>query len=121
MQMPKASEEAKERFRALVSLGPEVEVKPMFGNLAAFVHGNMFAGLLGSSLGVRLPEDELDALAEVDGAHPFGPEDRPMRHYLSVPDGWADDPDVARPWVERALAHVSQLPPKPPKRAPSRR
>ena len=27
---------------------PEIEVKPMFGNLGAFVHGNMFAGLFGA-------------------------------------------------------------------------
>jgi len=45
MDLPKHSEEAKARFRGLVSDGPGVEVKPMFGSLGAFVNGNMFAGL----------------------------------------------------------------------------
>ena len=36
---------------------PGVEVKPMFGQLGAFVNGNMFAGLFGSSIGVKLDEE----------------------------------------------------------------
>ena len=51
MQIPKCSEEDKSRFRELVPDLPAVEVRPMFGNLGAFVNGNMFAGLFGSSGG----------------------------------------------------------------------
>ena len=47
MQIPKPTDADKDRFRALVPDSPDVEVKPMFGNLGAFVHGNMFAGLFG--------------------------------------------------------------------------
>ncbi len=49
MEIPKPSEEDKQFFRSLIPDDPAVEVKPMFGNLGAFVHGNMFAGLFGSS------------------------------------------------------------------------
>ena len=31
----------------------------MFGNLGAFVHGNMFAGLFGPAVGVRLDEPDV--------------------------------------------------------------
>ena len=44
MEIPKPSEDDKQFFRSLIADDPEVEIKPMFGNLGAFVHGNMFAG-----------------------------------------------------------------------------
>jgi hypothetical protein len=38
---------------------PAVEIKPMFGNLGAFAGGNMFAGLFGPEVGVRLDDAAL--------------------------------------------------------------
>ena len=110
MQVPKPTEADKARFRTLVPDGPGVEVKPMFGNLGAFVHGNMFAGLFGSSVGVRLAGPDAAVLSAVDGAGPFGPAERPMGGYLSLPSGM--DPDLAAQWVEKARVHVGSLPPK---------
>jgi TfoX/Sxy family transcriptional regulator of competence genes len=49
MQIPKPTEDDKAFFRSVVPDAAGVEVKPMFGNLGAFVNGNMFAGLFGSS------------------------------------------------------------------------
>ena len=54
MQMPKPTETDKARFRDLVPDDPRVEVKPMFGNLGAFVNGNMFMGLFGADIGLKL-------------------------------------------------------------------
>jgi TfoX/Sxy family transcriptional regulator of competence genes len=109
MQMPKATDADKDHFRSLVPAAAGVEVKPMFGQLGAFVNGNMFAGLFGSGVGVKVDEGsraELEGL----GAGPFGPEERPMSGYLTLPEslGHAD----AAAWVERARAHVATLPPK---------
>jgi TfoX/Sxy family transcriptional regulator of competence genes len=112
MQIPKPSEDDKTFFRSLVPEQPDVEIKPMFGNLGAFVHGNMFAGLFGSAVGVRLDDAASQELAAIEGAGPFGPAERPMGGYLSLPPNWRADPDLAAAWVERALAHVSTLPPK---------
>lgn len=84
----------------------------MFGNLGAFVHGNMFAGLFGSAVGVRLAEADAAELAGLDGSGPFGPAGRPMGGYLSLPAAWRDDPARAASWVDRAWAHVGTLPPK---------
>jgi hypothetical protein len=113
MQMPKPTDADRERFTALVPHRVGVEVKPMFGNLGAFVNGNMFMGLFGSAIGVKLTTAEQEELLTVPGAGPFGPAERPMGGYVTLPANWSAD--EAAPWVERALAHVSALPPKQPK------
>ena len=59
-----------------------------------------------------LAEPDAAELAAIDGTAPFGPAERPMGGYLSLPPGWRDDADRAALWVEKALAHVSSLPPK---------
>ena len=112
MEIPKPTEADKEYFRSLVPAGPDVEVKPMFGNLGAFVHGNMFAGLFGASVGVRLADADRDELAAVAGSGPFGPAERPMGGYLSLPVAWRDSSELAAKWVARAQAHVGAMPPK---------
>jgi TfoX/Sxy family transcriptional regulator of competence genes len=110
MQMPKHSDEAKARFRSLVKDAPGVEVKPMFGSLGAFVNGNMFAGLFGQNVGVKLDEAGLEELRAQPGSGPFGPEGRPMGGYLSLPVELDDEAQSA--WLDRARDHVATLPPK---------
>jgi hypothetical protein len=124
MEMPKASEADKERFRSLIPDNPGVEVKPMFGNLGAFVNGNMFAGLFGPTIGIKLsPEDR----AELEGAErtvPFGPAERPMGGYTGLPEMWNEEGDGddarAKAWITKAFEYISGLPPKEP-RAPKPR
>ena len=91
----------------------------MFDNLGAFVHRNMFAGLFGPEAGVRLDDAAREELAAIEGSGPFGPAERPMGGYTSLPAAWRSTPDLAAHWVDRALSHVSSLPPKvkKPKRA----
>jgi TfoX/Sxy family transcriptional regulator of competence genes len=120
VQIPKASEADKEFFRRVLPDDPRVEVKPMFGNLGAFINGNMFAGLFGSSIGLRLDDDDHAALTEHEGSGPFGPEGRPMGGYLSVPPQWRDDPAKVTSWLGKALEYVAGLPPKVKKTKPRR-
>ena len=112
MKIPKPTEADKDYFRSIVPEAPGVTVKAMFGNLAAFVNGNMFMGLFGPAVGVRLPEAGRDALRSEPGAAPFGPEDRPMREYVAMPQSWRDDPASTEKWVARALEHTAAMPPK---------
>ena len=121
MEIPKPSEADKEFFRSVVPDDPAVEVKPMFGNLGAFVHGNMFAGLFGPAVGVRLDDAGREELERVDGSGPFGPAERPMGGYTTLPGAWRTTPEVAAQWVERALAHVAAMPPKVKKPKASRK
>ena len=110
MKMPKPTEADRERFTALVPQDPRVEVKPMFGNLGAFVNGNMFMGLFGSDVGVKLAADDLADLLARPGAGPFGPAERPMGGYAALPTGLTD-PDC-REWTDKALMYVGAMPPK---------
>ena len=112
MKMPKPSEADKERFQELVPDDPRVAVRPMFGNVAAFGNDNMFMGLFGSQVGLKLPPEAAEQLSAIEGSGPFGPEERPMGGYVSLPPDLAGDPAAAQPWVDRALDHVGALPPK---------
>ncbi|WP_407709198.1 TfoX/Sxy family protein [Arthrobacter nitrophenolicus] len=123
MEMPKASEEDKERFRSVVPDHPGVVVKPMFGNLGAFVNGNMFAGLFGPTIGVKLSDEDRVLLESSERTVPFGPADRPMAGYSGLPEVWNEEGDGddarAKAWVTKAYEFVSTLPAKEPKaRAP---
>jgi hypothetical protein len=111
MQIPKPTDADKERFRSLVPDDPRVAVKPMFGNLGAFVNGNMFMGLFGSDVGVKLPPDGAAELMAVEGAAPFGPAERPMGGYVTLPPDYLAGEEW-RPWVQRALDHVATMKPK---------
>lgn len=110
MEVPKPTDLDKARFRSLVPDDPRVQVKPMFGSLGAFVNGNMFLGLFGDRIGVRLGPSDAPALMAVDGSGPFGPAERPMGGYVALP-AVMPVAEVAA-WIARALAHVAAMPPK---------
>jgi TfoX/Sxy family transcriptional regulator of competence genes len=111
MLIPKPTEDEKQRFRALVPDDPRVTVKALFANLGAYVNGAMFAGTFGPDIGVKLNIADRDELVNVGGT-PFGPPERPMGGYTTIPP--LPDEGVTV-WLERALDHVAQLPPKKPK------
>jgi len=48
MIIPRADEKSKEFSRSLLLDDPRITIRPMFGNISAFVNGNMFAGLFGT-------------------------------------------------------------------------
>jgi TfoX/Sxy family transcriptional regulator of competence genes len=113
MKMPKPTEGDRARFEALVPDDERVQIKPMFGNLGAFVNGNMFMGLFGGDIGLKLPESEREALRQAGGG-PFGPEERPMGGYVTLPATL--DAAATEGWVATSLAYIAALPPKKPKR-----
>ena len=114
MKIPKPTATDRERFQAMVPDDPSVEVNPMFGNLGAFVHGNMFMGLFGADIGLKLAESDRTRLLAEPGTGPFGPVERPMGGYVTIPADWSAT--TARPWIETALTTARALPVKQPKR-----
>jgi TfoX/Sxy family transcriptional regulator of competence genes len=110
VQMPKPTDADRERFLSLVPSTPGVEVKPMFGNVGAFVNGNMFMGLLGADIGIRLAAPHRERLLAEPGSAPFGPSERPMRDYVTLPADWSLA--EAGPWIELAFSDAAALPPK---------
>jgi len=121
MEIPKPTEADKEHFRSLVPDDQRVEVKPMFGNLGAFVNGNMFMGLFGASVGVKLSDADGEKLLAHKGAGPFGPEERPMGGYVSLPAAWRTSKAKAKPWVAKSLDHVATMPAKRPTKKAARK
>jgi TfoX/Sxy family transcriptional regulator of competence genes len=113
--MPKPTQETKDLFASVVPEHPDVAIRPMFGQLAAFVRGNMFMGIFGEDVFVRLPEPHRDELVRA-GGRPFEPmAGRPMKEYVVLPASWREDADRVRTWAARSLDHAEELPAKAPK------
>ena len=115
--MPRPSEASKSFFRGLFAETPDIQIRPMFGNMAAFVNGNMFASLFGEDVWVRLSDAERPELLGVDGTSvPEPMPGRPMREYVALPSAWRDEPERVREWIARSLDWATGLPPKEPGR-----
>jgi TfoX/Sxy family transcriptional regulator of competence genes len=115
--MPRSSAQAQAAFRSLLPDDAAVNTRPMFGNLAAFVNGNMFAGLFGEELFVRLTDADRGRLLEEGGAD-FAPvAGRVMKGYVTLPAGWAERPEATRELIGRALEWICALPAKQPRKS----
>jgi TfoX/Sxy family transcriptional regulator of competence genes len=85
----------------------------MFGNISAFVNGNMFSGLFGNDIFVRLSDKNRQELLEEKGASLLEPMNgKPMKEYVVVPSAWKNKPETIRLWLSRSLDWTSSLPPK---------
>jgi TfoX/Sxy family transcriptional regulator of competence genes len=112
MTLPKPSEQAKAAFQKLLPPDSAVITRPMFGNLSAFVNGNMFCGLFGDELFVRV-SDEDQAKIRKQGGKPFEVmPGRAMTGYVMLPAGWQKKTDPARDWIIVALSWSKKLPAK---------
>ncbi len=113
MGFAKADPGTRELLDQLVAAVDGAEVKKMFGNAAGFVGGNMFAGIFGKQLFVRLPEEERDELLAIKGASRFDPMGgRPMKEYVVLPAAWHVDLPKLASWFDRSATWTRTLPPK---------
>lgn len=121
MKLPKPTEDAKAAFTGLVPDEPAITLKPMFGQLSAFVNGNMFCGLFGDELVVRLPEADIAAVKN-QGGRDFEPvAGHKMGGYVVVPGDWRARPAPAVALIKRSLAVTRAMPAKAPKSKASAR
>jgi TfoX/Sxy family transcriptional regulator of competence genes len=102
--MPRPSDAARRTFLAMVPSDPDVRTRPMFGQMVAFVNGNMFMGLFGDGLFVRLSEADRALVRRQGGA------DFTRKGYVTLPDGWVERPEHARGWIAAALEAGRALP-----------
>jgi TfoX/Sxy family transcriptional regulator of competence genes len=113
--IPKPTAESVERFKRVAGRDERASLRPMFGNLAAFANGYLFAGLFGDSVFVRA-DATTDAAIKAAGGAPFAPmPGRPMTGYVVLPVAWAIDDEHLRAALDTSLDHTMALPPKPPK------
>src|SRR4051812_49219546 len=113
MPMPKPDEESKAFFASVIPVDPRIKIKPMFGNISSFLNGNMFSGLFGTTIFVRLSENDRLRLLEIEGAALFSPmPGRPMKEYVTFPDKWRHEPEKIQEWLQRSLQWVETMPEK---------
>jgi TfoX/Sxy family transcriptional regulator of competence genes len=115
-KLPRPTQETKDFFASIVPDHPAVAIRPMFGQLSAFVNGNMFMGIFGEEVLVRLPEEDRGAVIAAGGRVVEPMAGRPMREYVVLPEAWRDDVPTIEEWAARALDHAEELPPKQPKK-----
>ena len=94
-------------LRALLGDEPGVELRPMFGTLAALVDGHVFAVASDDVVGVKLGPDALTELAAAPGSGVVRMGDRQMKAYRSLPAGMPSA--ERRAWLLRAREHVASL------------
>jgi len=108
--MPKPSEGAKAALARVVPDEPAVTIKPMFGQMSGFVNGNMFIGIFGDELILRLPEDEI-AKVKKQGGRDFEPmAGHKMGGYVVFAGDWQARPPTAL--IKRALEQTRKMPAK---------
>lgn len=100
-------------FEKAAAALPEAKTRKVFGYPAAFLQGQMFAGLHQDKMILRLSETDRADLLQQTGAKIFEPmPDRPMREYVVVPDSVVRSTKQLSAWIAKALAYARSLPPK---------
>jgi TfoX/Sxy family transcriptional regulator of competence genes len=113
MKWKPASPELVERFAEAIRGFPRAQPRKMFGYPAAFVNGNMMAGLFADSMMVRLSPDDLAKFREKTGAALFEPmPGRVMREYIVVPTATLKSNAELQALLADALRYASSLPAK---------
>ena len=103
-----------DRVREAVAKHGGLSERKMFGGLCLMVNGNMFAGIIGEELMLRVGPERFEELLSEPAARPMDFTGRPMKGYLYIaPDGFAADGALST-WLEAALAFVESLPAKQP-------
>jgi TfoX/Sxy family transcriptional regulator of competence genes len=115
--MPKFTPAPQEWIDAFdAALPKNVERRKMFGYPAAFVDGNMAAGLYRDDLVLKLDEKDRGALMKA-GGKPFVVMGRTMGAFVVAPQEFRTRPAELKKWISRSIAFASTLPPKKKKKA----
>ena len=119
MKLPKASAPAARLFAELLPPDSRVQRRLMFGQQAAFVNGNMFFGVFGEELFVRLSDRDRESALRIEGSKVFEPiAGHRMSEYVVLPPTVLRPGPGPNPWVRKAQEYAAHLPPKVPKARP---
>lgn len=104
------------RLRAALARTPGITEQRMFGGLAFLRHGLMLVAVTGRELLVRLGAEGAAEALQQENVRPMDLGGRVMAGFVLVDEpGTIGDADLGH-WLQRSLAHVATLPPKPPAR-----
>ena len=103
------------RVRKVLGRTPGITEKKMFGGIAFLRHGLMFVGVSGNTLMARVGKEHHEESLAREHVRVMDFTGKPMAGYVFIDEpGIATDREL-RFWVDRCLAHVATLPPKPKK------
>lgn len=98
----------------------DLEFKPMFGGVSAYVNGRVFATLSNVGLALKLKMEDQPALLNYEGAKllQYEPDAPISKQYVVVPSDFLYEVDLLGEWVERSARYAVTLaqPKKKPKR-----
>ena len=113
MVWSKASQSLVDLFVDSLPDDPSVERRKMFGYPAAFVHGNMFAGVFQGQVFARMSSSDQAALESAHGNLAFEPmPGRAMKGYVRAPDSVMADEAALAAFLAKGHAYTAALPPK---------
>jgi TfoX/Sxy family transcriptional regulator of competence genes len=99
------------RIRELLASEKGVQEKKMFGGVAFLIRGHMTVAASGQGgLLVRVPPEEMQALAAKPHAKPMVMRGRAMKGWLRVDAEGVQTKKQISPWVKRSVAYVRSLP-----------
>ena len=92
----------------------DCDYKKMFGYPAYFINGNMFVGVHGDKLFLRLSDaDMADIMKNCNDVTAFEPmSGRTMKAYVVLPQTVYSDNKLFAEWLDKSIAYVSSLPAK---------
>lgn len=90
------------------------DFKKMFGYPAYFINGNMFVGVHGDKLFLRLSDSDMaDIMKNCDDVTFFEPmPGRAMKGYVVLPKTLYSDNKLFKEWLDKSIKYVSSLPAK---------
>lgn len=100
------------RIRKIVSTWEHTDDRKMFGGVCHLMRGNMFCGVHGDFLILRLGEENAVNASGYAFVKPFDITGRPMKGWVMVGmEGFPGDEEL-KGWLELARDFVKTLPPK---------
>src|SRR5688572_22738906 len=114
MEFAKPSAEVIELFELVAPEPPVAERRKMFGMPCSFANnGQMFFGVYGNALMLRLGDADRAELLKTPGAALFEPQPgRVMKEYVALPPALQSDRNHLQRWIARSLAYAESLPAK---------
>jgi TfoX/Sxy family transcriptional regulator of competence genes len=90
------------------------DYKKMFGYPVYFFNGNMFVGVHGNKLFLRLSDaDTVEMMKEFKDVVAFEPmPGRAMKGYVVLPKAIYYDDKLFGEWLDKSMKYISSLPPK---------
>ncbi|MBM3707653.1 MAG: TfoX/Sxy family protein [Actinobacteria bacterium] len=111
MKWIKASEEVINKFESIIPEIPGIEKRKMFGYPVTFINGNMFMGVHGNSIILRLSNDSRVEFLKLESAKLFEPmPGRYMKEYVVIPEWMFDNKPILYSWIDRSFEYTSGLP-----------